>query len=430
MSHILHRLLILKKIIKESNKKILKKTSLQDGRVDIQTKNAGYGGNGNRNAGRQNKNQAFARNVNDESHYARDCQKPRVHDAKYFREKMLLAMKDEVGSNLNAEENAFMLDNSFRDETLEELTATVIMMAQIQPVDDNVVTEPTYDAKAVSEVYASHKAHEQVNHVKRKTIIHTSDDDQIDSNIIFDDPYVENNGGTSEHDSNDHDEYHNIRILAYNVQKEAEKDAKESRLKMRNKIVQLNYGKLNALYEKFVPQKEPFVEQTYIPFPTTSNECSKSNEFMLDLQIPKMPKESKLLKMFEKKGLAIGDLRNQINVTFLEDIHRRWMSDNQNSLREFYKTDVIPMSVSLSKTLKELQQELIEEKNELLKTEIEKSLSDSRDIQDNLLKRIKILENDFISDAQLKALILELQTTTSKEKWLMTSLGTQDCQRE
>ncbi|GJR27239.1 hypothetical protein Tco_1103471 [Tanacetum coccineum] len=43
-----------------------------DGRVDIQTKNAGYGGNGNRNAGRQNRNQAFnARNgltQNDETH--------------------------------------------------------------------------------------------------------------------------------------------------------------------------------------------------------------------------------------------------------------------------------------------------------------------------------------------------------------------------
>nr|GEW30873.1 hypothetical protein [Tanacetum cinerariifolium] len=30
-----------------------------DGRVDIQTKNAGSGGNDNKNAGRQNKNQAF-----------------------------------------------------------------------------------------------------------------------------------------------------------------------------------------------------------------------------------------------------------------------------------------------------------------------------------------------------------------------------------
>ncbi|GKB93506.1 hypothetical protein Tco_0979643 [Tanacetum coccineum] len=41
---------------------------VQDGRVDIQTKNAGYGGNGNRNAGRQNRNQAFnAGNGNDDS---------------------------------------------------------------------------------------------------------------------------------------------------------------------------------------------------------------------------------------------------------------------------------------------------------------------------------------------------------------------------
>ncbi|GJS11851.1 hypothetical protein Tco_0368647 [Tanacetum coccineum] len=41
---------------------------IQDGRVDIQTKNAGFGGNDNRNAGRQNMNQAFnAGNENDES---------------------------------------------------------------------------------------------------------------------------------------------------------------------------------------------------------------------------------------------------------------------------------------------------------------------------------------------------------------------------
>ncbi|GJY80216.1 retrovirus-related pol polyprotein from transposon TNT 1-94 [Tanacetum coccineum] len=221
----------------------------QDGRVDIQT----------RNAGRQNRNQAFnvgneneksnqvvqrvprtesnlgkangqCYNCNEKGHYTCDGQKPRVSDVKYFREQMLLAMKDEAESNLNAkendfsnlntEENYFMLDNCFGDEILEELTVAIIMMAQIQQADDNAVTKPTYDAKAVSKVNASHKAHKQVNHVKRKTIIHASDDDQIDSSIIFDDPYVENNGGTFEHDSNDHDEYHNIQILAYNVQKD------------------------------------------------------------------------------------------------------------------------------------------------------------------------------------------------------------------
>ncbi|GJY75289.1 putative reverse transcriptase domain-containing protein, partial [Tanacetum coccineum] len=101
---------------------------IEDGRVDIQTKNACYGSNGNKNIRRQNRNQAFnvgnrnddnnriiqrvpqtesipgreniqCYNCNERGQYARDCHKPRVHDAKYFREQMLLVMKDEVGSN-------------------------------------------------------------------------------------------------------------------------------------------------------------------------------------------------------------------------------------------------------------------------------------------------------------------------------------------
>ncbi|GKF00384.1 putative RNA-directed DNA polymerase [Tanacetum coccineum] len=51
-------------------------------------------------------------NCNARGHYARDCPKPKVCDAKYFREQMLLAMKDEAGGTLNDEENDFMLDNA------------------------------------------------------------------------------------------------------------------------------------------------------------------------------------------------------------------------------------------------------------------------------------------------------------------------------
>nr|GEU39508.1 hypothetical protein [Tanacetum cinerariifolium] len=134
---------------------------------------------------------------------------------------MLLAMKDEAGRNLKVEENDFMLDNSYGDETLEEIIATVMMMAQIQLDDGNAEIVPSYDAKPVSEVNASPKVHEQVSHEKRKTIIYTFYDDQIDSSIIFDDPYVENNGGTSEHDSNAHDEYHETQMMAYNVQRKS-----------------------------------------------------------------------------------------------------------------------------------------------------------------------------------------------------------------
>ncbi|GKC73464.1 hypothetical protein Tco_1119347 [Tanacetum coccineum] len=132
-----------------------------------------------------------------------------------------------------------MLDTSYGEETMEELTTAVMLMAQIQPTDGNTKTVPSYDAKAVSEVNASSKVHEQMSHVKRKTIIYTSDDDQIDSNIIFDDPFVENNGGTSKHDPNAHDEYNNIQMLAYNVQREVEnKKRLNNELKKQKELLQ------------------------------------------------------------------------------------------------------------------------------------------------------------------------------------------------
>ncbi|GKF21390.1 hypothetical protein Tco_0070028 [Tanacetum coccineum] len=83
---------------------------VQDGRVDIQTKNTDYKGHG---------------------YYARDCRKPRVRDANYFIEQMLLAMKYEAGSILKDEENDFMVDNSYGEETMEELIVAVMLMAQI-----------------------------------------------------------------------------------------------------------------------------------------------------------------------------------------------------------------------------------------------------------------------------------------------------------
>ncbi|GKD72472.1 hypothetical protein Tco_1330754 [Tanacetum coccineum] len=309
------------------------------------------------------------------------------------------AMKYEAGDNLSNEENDFMLDISYRED-LEELTASVMLMARLLPADENAETVASYDAKAVSQVHASSKVHEQVSHGKHKTIIQTTDDDQIDSNIIFDDPFVENNGGTSEHDSTAHDEYREIQMLAYNVQREAEnqkslnnelkkqkdllqrdletfkdrlekkdfkeredhylddildleeklsshdqivykmgqsiqtihmlgkkpnkvydpflkaglgytnpvrlkkaiaaqpkmydsdlihnnklgihttdseetlEDAEESQNKMRHKMVQIDYEKLNALYETFVPQQELSFDQTYFSIPSTSDNGS------------------------------------------------------------------------------------------------------------------------------------------------------------
>ncbi|GKA52110.1 hypothetical protein Tco_0745306 [Tanacetum coccineum] len=74
---------------------------------------------------------------------------------------MLLAMKDEVGSILKDEENDFLLDNSYGEETMEELTAAVMLMARIQPTNGNAKTVPSYDAKAISEVNALSKVYEK-----------------------------------------------------------------------------------------------------------------------------------------------------------------------------------------------------------------------------------------------------------------------------
>ncbi|GKA76223.1 putative ribonuclease H-like domain-containing protein [Tanacetum coccineum] len=430
-------------------------------------------------------------NCNEKVHYARDCQKPKVHDVKYFREQMLLAMKDEAGSHLSNEENDFMLDNAYGEESLDELTASVMLMARLQPADETTDTVPSYDEKVVSQVHDSSKAQEQVSHVKCKSIIQTTDDDQIDSNIIFDDPYVDNNGGTSKHDSIAHEENHEIQMLAYTVQREAEKQkclnhelkkqkyllqqeleafkdrvktfdsqtvqcskyketcndlkrelrndkdtidrllkekdkiqnivdleeklsshdrivykmgqslqtihmlaqpkmydgdmlhsekliinstdseetleyVEEIRIKMRNKMIQINYEKINALYETFVPQQEFSIEQTYFSIPFTSNNSSKSKDVPSESPVLKMPNESRLLKMIDKLGDALTGLYTRINKTLLKDAERRWLSDSQNELRESYKTDVIPTSRSLYKNLKDIKEELIEEVQEML----------------------------------------------------------------
>ncbi|GJU85100.1 retrovirus-related pol polyprotein from transposon TNT 1-94 [Tanacetum coccineum] len=68
---------------------------------------------------------------------------------------MLLATKDEAGVHLDEEENDFMHNNAYGDNMLEELNATMIMMACIQPTDDKSDAKPTYDDEFISEVNAS-----------------------------------------------------------------------------------------------------------------------------------------------------------------------------------------------------------------------------------------------------------------------------------
>ncbi|GKD40838.1 hypothetical protein Tco_1261045 [Tanacetum coccineum] len=119
---------------------------------------------------------------------------------------MLQAMKDEAGGNLNEEENDFMLDNAYGDDTLEELNAAVIMIACIQPPGNKADAEQKHDAETINEVNDSQI--DPISGMRLKV-------------IIFNDPYVDNNGGIDEHASNAQNQSVSLESLIYNVQEEA-----------------------------------------------------------------------------------------------------------------------------------------------------------------------------------------------------------------
>ncbi|GKB17318.1 hypothetical protein Tco_1036469 [Tanacetum coccineum] len=229
---------------------------IHDGRVDIQSKNVGYGGNGNRNAGRQSKNQeanagnGLVQQIDESDQIVQRVLRTESNPGRAnIQEQMLLAMKDEAGGNLNDEENDFMLDNAYIDETLKELTVAVIMMACIQPTNDKVETKPKYDAKAISDVNAS-----QINLIEWHDI----------QRLGYQNPEYLKKAIAVQPKMYDGERLHNTKLIIDSPDfKETLEDVKEGRLKMRNKMIQLDYEKLNALYDTFVPQKEPSAEQTY-----------------------------------------------------------------------------------------------------------------------------------------------------------------------
>ncbi|GJV33176.1 hypothetical protein Tco_1393576 [Tanacetum coccineum] len=170
--------------------------------------------------------------LNEKGYYARNCPKTKVQDSKYFMEQMLLAKQDEAGVTLTDEQNDFLVADATWMEEIEELSANICLMARIQPVNIDSDEEPSYDSAFLSEVQKPSisyenplfaKDNQEQKYPKQPKIINnTLGDDQIDSNIIFDEPNVDVNSGSVEYDNNVQASYE-LEKLARNAYKEAKK---------------------------------------------------------------------------------------------------------------------------------------------------------------------------------------------------------------
>nr|GEU51585.1 hypothetical protein [Tanacetum cinerariifolium] len=169
-------------------------------------------------------------NCNEKGLY--NCPKPRVQDSKYFMEQVLLEKQDEAGVVLTDEQNDFLFVDAFRMEEIEKLSANICLMSRIQPSNFDSDAGLSYDSAFLSEVQTPYTSYvnllfakdkqEQKYPKQPKIINNTIGGDQIDSNIIFDEPNEDVNSGNVEYDNNVQESY-DLEELARHAFKKAEK---------------------------------------------------------------------------------------------------------------------------------------------------------------------------------------------------------------
>nr|GEW82239.1 hypothetical protein [Tanacetum cinerariifolium] len=117
-------------------------------------------------------------------------------------------------------------------EEIKELITNICLMTRIQPANIDYDVGPSYDFAFLSKVQTSSTSYvsplfakdkqEQKYSTQSKIINKSIGDDQIDSNIIFDEPNEDVNSGSVENDNNVQDSYE-LEKLARNAYKEVEK---------------------------------------------------------------------------------------------------------------------------------------------------------------------------------------------------------------
>nr|GEY94754.1 hypothetical protein [Tanacetum cinerariifolium] len=113
---------------------------------------------------------------------------------------------------LTDEQNDFLFVDASRMKEIKELSANICLMARIQPANIDPEAGPSYESVFLSEVQNPSTSyinplfaktdHEKKYLVQPKIINNIIGDDQIDSNIIFDEPNDDVNNSSVEDDNN------------------------------------------------------------------------------------------------------------------------------------------------------------------------------------------------------------------------------------
>ncbi|GJZ93897.1 integrase, catalytic region, zinc finger, CCHC-type containing protein [Tanacetum coccineum] len=283
-------------------------------------------------------------NCSEKVHYACNCPKPRVQDSKYFMEQTLLAKQDKAGVTLTNEQNDFLIVDATRMENFEKLSENICLMARIQPANIDSDVGPSYDSAFLSEVQTPStsyvnplfaKGNQEKKYLKQPKIIsNTIGDDQIDSNIVFDEPNVDVNSSSVEHDNNVQASYA-LEQLALNAYKEAEKhQISANKVKQQNKVL--------------TQQLELYKEKVWVFEMTKGNNTTFFNEFIEadnkarrlenNLQTQFIRDQDIIRDLKQKRDnlqLSVVELKSQImELQKTQTILKRKMSENEDKYHD------------------------------------------------------------------------------------------------
>ncbi|GKD19550.1 retrovirus-related pol polyprotein from transposon TNT 1-94 [Tanacetum coccineum] len=427
--------------------------------VNIQSKNSGNDGRNIRRSYVQEEIiEGTAANVQcynctEKGYYTRNCPNLRVWDSKYFMEQMLLAKQDEAGVILTDEQNDFLFVDALRMEEIKELSANICFMARIRPENIDSDAGPSYDSAFLTEVQTPSTSYvnplfakdnqEQKYPMQPKIINNTIGDDQIDSNIIFDEPNAEIVSQSQFiHDRDiirdleqQRDTLSVVEFKRQNVERQktqlilkrqmSENEDKyhdivldlEAKLKNNvDTVLKIEYANPYTL-KKAISQNPKLYDVSCLDDSKIHIHIRDTEDILDDATKSQIKMKSKMkdpIAIEKKQNVCTIDY-TKLNALYEDFVPQKELSVEQKYFLSSYISSENPSNASSPYSSFETKPTVTPMPNNNMQDDIEKIQRDSIEIQEGMQKQINILEND-AQRYRIQSLDFELQLQHEKER--------------